>query len=228
MRVLLVEDDQQIINNISFCLQVRYPELAINAAIEVQSTIEHLENNPPDLIFLDSTMKNIAIYKLITRIRERSDAPLVVLSDSETDMDRARGLEAGADEYLSRFFSPIELLARCKALLRRSLSQGFSVTQSISFDGLTINLTTQEVFLSNQTLKLTPIEYGLLSELVRNEGRVVTNRNLLDRVWGPEYVRDNDLVKTYIYRLRSKLDSVDAHHQRIINERGFGYRLVKT
>jgi DNA-binding response OmpR family regulator len=226
MRVLLVEDNQQVIDNISFCLQVRYPELTVNATVEEQRTVERLENNPPDLILLDSATRGIDIYKLISRIREYSDTPLLVLSDLETDMDRARGLEAGADEYLSRSFSPIELLARCKALLRRSRGQGFSVARSVSIDGIKVNLTNHEVFLSDQPVKLTPIEYGVLSELVRNEGRVVTTHDLLDRVWGPEYSRDTDLVKTYIYRLRSKLESIDNVHHHILNERGFGYRLI--
>jgi DNA-binding response OmpR family regulator len=227
VKVLILAGDQQIVNNISFCLRVRYPEVRVFDAGDEKRAVKVAGEEEPDLIFIDSSLKGLDVTIPISHIREVSEAPLIVLSDNETDMDRARGLEAGADQYASRSVSPIELLARCKALLRRTGGRGFNVAKTVSIDQLTVNLTTHEVFLSGQPVKVTPIEFGLLSELAVNEGRVVATRDLLDKVWGPEYTRESNMVKTYMYRLRSKLKSADASYHRILNERGFGYKLVR-
>jgi two-component system KDP operon response regulator KdpE len=229
MKILIVAGDGQIINDISFCLKVRYPDVRVLGAREERQAAIFADYESPDLIFIDSSvdLDDLDTVTLICRIRGVSDAPLIILSDNATDMDRARGLEAGADEYIPRSFSPIELLARCKALLRRARGEGFNREQTVTIDELTVNFTSHEVFLSGQQVKITPIEFGILSELVRNEGRLVTNHDLLDRVWGEEYARDSSLIKTYVYRLRSKLESSDAGHHLILNERGCGYRLLR-
>jgi DNA-binding response OmpR family regulator len=226
VRVLLIEGDQQIVDNLSFYLQLRYPQIVVNTAAEEQKAVDLLHQESPDLIFLDSTLPNIDTFCLISKIRQESDVPLLILSDNETDIDRARGLEAGVDEYISRHINPVELLARCQALLRRSNGYNSTAEHTVYIDNLTVNLKTREVMVSGQPVKLTPIEFGLLSELIRNEGRVVTKQDILDRVWGSEYARDSDLIKTYIYRLRSKLASNNDGHHCIFNEHGFGYRLV--
>ena len=143
-------------------------------------------------------------------------------------MDRARCLEAGADEYVIKPFSPIELLARVRALLRRTKGVGFKPERLVSIGReLTINFTTREVSLSGKRVKLTPIEYHLLSELVRNNGRVLTHSTLLEKVWGSEYTDEYSFVKKYIYRLRSKLEPDASKPQMLLTERGIGYKFVK-
>ncbi len=143
-------------------------------------------------------------------------------------MDRARGLEAGADEYVTKPFSPIELLARVRALLRRTQRIGFKREHLLSMGSeLAINFSTHEVLVSGKRVKLTPIEYNLLAELVRNEGRVLTHHALLEKVWGSEYTNDPNFVKKYIYRLRSKLEPNASDPQLLLNERGIGYRFIR-
>jgi len=228
VKVLIVGDNQQIVRDVSFCLRVRYPEVMVVSVAEGPKGIEMVETESPDLVMVDSSLPDIDTLDLVSEIREFSDVPLIILCEAETDMDRARGLEVGADEYVTKLFSPIELLARLRALLRRTQGVGFKPEGLFSFGGeLTINFTTREVVLSGKRVKLTPIEYHLLSELVRNEGRVLTHRVLLEKIWGSEYTDDFSFVKKYIYRLRSKLEPDASKPQMLLSERGIGYRFVR-
>ena len=120
MKVLVIEDNQQVIRDLAFCLQVRYPEVIIVSVAEGQKGIEMVEDESPDLVMVDSSLPDIDTLDLVSNIREFSDVPLIILSEAETDMDRARGLEAGADEFVTTPFSHIEFLARVRALLRRT------------------------------------------------------------------------------------------------------------
>ncbi len=228
MKVLVIEDNRQVIRDISFCLRVRYPEVMVVSVVEGSKGIDMVETESPDLVMVDSSLPDIDTLDLVSKIREFSDVPLIILYETETDMDRARGLEAGADEYVIKPFSPIELLARVRALLRRTQGLGFKPERLVSIGGeLTINFTTREVILSGMRVKLTPVEYHLLSELVRNEGRVLTHRVLLEKVWGSEYTDDFSFVKKYIYRLRSKLEPDASKPQMLLTERGVGYKFVR-
>ena len=207
---------------------VRYPEVMVISVAKGSEGIEVVETEWPDLIMVSSSLHDIDILDFISTIRELSDVPLIILSEKESDLDRAQGLETGADEYITKPFSPIELLARVKALLRRTQGLGFKPERLISLgDELTIDLTTHEVSLSGKPVKLTPIEYHLLSELIRNDGRVITHNRLLQKVWGSEYTGDSSFVKKYIYRLRSKLEPDPSKPQMLLTERGIGYRFVK-
>jgi len=228
VKVLVIEDNQQVVKDISFCLEVRYPEVIVVSVAEGPKGIEMVETESPDLVMVDSSLPDIDTLDLVRNIREFSDVPLIILSEAQTDIDRARSLEAGADEYVIKPFSPIELLARVRALLRRTQGFGFKPERMVSISKeLTINFTTHEVFLSGKRVKLTPIEYHLFSELVRNEGRVLTHRALLEKVWGSEYANDCSFVKKYIYRLRSKLEQDASKPQMLLAERGIGYKLIR-
>ena len=227
MKVLLLEYNQQVVRDISFCLQIRYPEVSVVSAAEWPTGIDMMETEMPDLVMIDTSLPDTDTLDLIRKIREFSDVPLIILSNTETDMDIAKSLEAGADECIAIPFSPIELLARVKALLRRTQGLGFQPERSVSIGGeLTINFSTHEVFLSGKLVKLTPIEFNMLSELVRNKGKVLTHRSLLEKVWSSDYTNDYSFVKKYIYRLRSKLEPDARRPQMLLMERGIGYKFV--
>ena len=228
MKVLVIDDNIQVISDVTFCLQVRYPEVVVASASAGLEAIQAVEIESPDLVMASSSLPDIDIVDLICRIREFSDVPLIVLSKGESDMERARGLEMGADEYVAEPFSPIELLARVRPLFRRTHLVGFKLEGSVSFgDELTIDFSTHEVRVLGRLVKLTPIEYELLSELVRNSGRVLTHHRLLEKVWGSEYTDERSFVKKYIYRLRRKLENDARKPQLLLNERGVGYRFAK-
>ena len=228
MKVLVIEDNRQVVRDISFCLQVRYPEVIVISVAEGQKGLDMIETESPDLVMVDSSLPNMDTLDLISKIREFSDVPLIVLCEVETGMERARELEAGADEYVIKPFSPIELLAKVRAQLRRTQGLGFKPEHSISIgEELIINFGTREVFLSGERVKLTPIEYHLLSELVRNNGRVLTHSALLEKVWGSEYTNEYSFIKKYVYRLRSKLETDAGKPQMLLTERGIGYRFVR-
>jgi len=227
MKVLVIEDNEQIVRDISFCLQVRYPEIFVVSVAEGPKGIEMVETESPDLVMVDSSLPDIDTLDLVSKIREFSDVALIILYEEETDIERARGLEAGADEYIIKPFSPIEFLAKVRALLRRIQGIAFKRERSVSIGELIINFSTHEVFLSGKQVKLTPIEYQLLSELVRNDGRVITHSTLLEKVWGSEYMKDSSFVKKYIYRLRSKLEPNASKPKMLLTERGLGYKFIK-
>ena len=228
MKVLLIEDNQQVVRDISFCLQVRYPQAIVVSAVEASTGIEMVETESPDLVMVDSSLPDIDLVEVIRRIREFSDVSLITLMEGETNLERAMCLDVGADDFVTKPFSPLELLARVGALLRRARGLGFKPERVLSLDdGLTINFSTHEVLLSGEPVKLTPIEYNLLAELVRNEGRVLTHHALLEKVWGSEYAEDPSFVKTYICRLRSKLESNPGYPQLLLTERGRGYKFSR-
>ncbi len=227
MKVLVVEDAQQVVRDISFCLQVRYPEVVVVSVGKGKRGIEMVETEAPDLVMADSSLPDIATTDFINEIREFSDVPLIILSEAESEMDRARELETGADEYITKPLSPIELLARVRALLRRTQGNGFKSESLVSIGKeLSINFGTREVFLSGKQIKLTPTEYHLLSELVRNNGRVLTHSALLGKVWGLEDTDDHSCIKKYIRRLRTKLEHNASKPQILLTERGVGYRFT--
>ena len=187
-----------------------------------------VEAESPDLVMVDDSLPDIDALELVRKIRDFSDVPLIILSAYATDIETARGLEAGADEYIPKPFSPIELLARVKALLRRT--QGLFAQQEClccSGNVLTINYNTREVFVSGRKVKLTPTEFRLLTELVKNEGRVLSHNFLLEKTWGSEYVDDLSFLKKYVYRLRKKLEPNSQEPQMLLTERGIGYRFAK-
>lgn len=228
MKVLLIGDHQQVARDLSFCLQVRYPQAVIVSAVKGSTGIEMVETESPDLVIVDSFLADMRYTDVISSIREFSDVPLISLMEGETELDRARCLDTGADDYITKPFSPLELLARVGALLRRTSGLGFKPERWLSLgDGLTINFSTREVLVSGKPVKLTPIEFNLLSELVRNKGRVLTHHTLLEKVWGPEYTSDSSSLKKYIHRLRAKLESNAGEPQLLLTERGIGYKFTK-
>ncbi len=228
MKFVMIESDLSVVRDVEFCLRVRYPDVTIVSTGQSSKAPDIIENDSPDLLLLASSLAGTDVINLIAKIRTYSDVPMIILCDSKSEMDVARFLEAGADDSIRKPCSPMELLSRVKALLRRTRGLSVKSERSISFGGqLSINFDSHEVLLSGTRVKLTPLEYQILSELVRNEGRVITNRDLLEKAWGSEYVNDFSYIKKYIYRLRSKLEPGVSNPQMLVNERGTGYKFVR-
>ncbi len=227
MKVLIVEKDNRDGRDLSFCLKMRWPDINIITAVTSDGVIDGIENETPNLVIMDTPFDGVDVVDLIVSIRDFSLIPLIVLRKEYNDTRIANELEAGADECIVKPFSYIEFLARVNSVLRRASELGFKPEQSIELhDGLIINFTTHEVKLHEKTIRLTPTEFRLLSELAKNENRVVSHNHLLRKVWGTEYQDDHSIVKKHIHRLRLKLqDSLLTHM--ICNERGLGYRFVK-
>lgn len=229
MKVLVITDNRMLTRDVHFCLKVRWPDVVVLSIGEGQKGIEMVEAEAPDLIILGSNLTDMDMAEVITRIRDFSHVPLIVLAQDQSDMDKVRFLEAGADDCINTPFSPIELLTKVRVLLRRTWGLGFNFKEEQPFsvgDRLTINAGTREVLVADKPVRLTPIEYRVLLELVRNQGRIVSHEVLLERVWGTEYISDIGFVKRYVYRLRQKLEA-GSSKPLIISERGIGYRLVR-
>jgi DNA-binding response OmpR family regulator len=228
MKFLVIEESEQVVKDISFCLQVRYPDVNVIAVARGLQGIELLKDESPDLVIVDSSLPDIATLDLVSKIREFSDIGLIVVTDEQNSLERAKELEAGADDYVIKPFNPIEFLARVRALLRRTDVGGFKPQRLVTIGNeIAINFATREVFISGKRQNLTPTEFQLLSELVRNEGKVLTHSNLLEKIWGSEYLDDPSFVKKYVHRLRSKIEPDTNNPKMIITERGIGYRFVK-
>lgn len=227
MKVLVIGDGQEVVKDISFCLQLRWPDVVIVSTAQGSKGIELVEAEAPDLVMADFSLPDMNGLDLVGKVREFSDVPLTILAGG-TEVDRAKVLEAGADDYIVKPLSAIDVLAKVDALLRRAHSVGFQRNHMPLVRGdVVINCSTREVFLSGSPVKLTPHEYDLLFQLVRNEGRVLSHCILLEKVWGLEYAKDFSFLKKYIYRLRQKLNDDASLPQMILTERGVGYRFTR-
>jgi two-component system, OmpR family, KDP operon response regulator KdpE len=227
MKFMIIENNPDIIKELSFYLRIKYLDAVISSIDRGVGGTQKIVDEMPDFAILDSSLPDIDHLLLINQIREYSQIPLLVLSDEKTDADRAKSLEMGADDLVPKPFNPIELLARIGALIRRSYGLGKNHERPIFISkNVSINFTTREVFVSGVKIHLTPIEYGLLSELAINPGQVITHRVISERVWRMEYNGDHSFIKKYIYLLRSKLES-NSDQRIIVSERGIGYKLVR-
>jgi two-component system KDP operon response regulator KdpE len=194
-----------------------------------ESALDLVERETPDLVLLDIGLPELDGYKVLERIRLFSDVPVVMLTARDDTMDMVKGLELGADDYITKPFNHLELLARVKAVLRRlDMPAPKSRAPSFRAGDLEVDFAAQEARLNGLRLDLTPTEYKLLYHLVRNAGRVLTHGTLLAKVWGREYVDEVDYVRVYIRRLREKLGDDPERPRYIRTERGLGYRFLMT
>ena len=224
MKVLAVEDSQDIVEAITLCFELRWPGAIVTSTAKGEEVAELVETETPDIVILDLGLPDIEGFEALRQIRAFSNVPVIILTVRNSEMDKVKGLELGADDYIIKPFSPGELLARVMAVLRRSQMPELKGNEKPIVAGkLSINLATREVFRSGKPIKLTPTEYNLLYQLARNEGRVLTHRMLLEKVWGPDYVDSTDYLKVYIQRLREKLEDDSSNPRLLRSERGVGY-----
>jgi DNA-binding response OmpR family regulator len=226
--ILAADDDPQLLRLITRNLQMEGYDVL--AASDGQQALELIENNAPDLVLLDVMMPRMDGFTVCYRVREFSAVPIIMITARGQDQDKVRGLDLGADDYLTKPFSVDELLARVHAVLRRAQftaseqSQGLRATTKTG--NLVIDYLQHQVILHGREIALTPNEYHIIAYLAQNVGRIVTQDLLLEHVWGPEYLGESHLLQVNINRLRRKLE-VDATQPRyILTKSGLGYSLA--
>ena len=229
MKILIVDDDHDLLEALGLGLQLQWQGIDVLTATDGESALTRFFDDSPDDVLLDVGLPRLDGFEVLKRIRQVSDTPVLMLTARGEELDKVRGLEIGADDYVTKPFSPLELLARIKAVLRRSeLPPPVRVAPSFSADDLTVNFDSQEVQRSGQAVALSATEYRLLFQLVRNAGHVVPRETLLARVWGDDYRDQTDYLKVYISRLRAKLEDDPERPRFILTERGLGYRFARA
>lgn len=228
MRVLIIDDEPDVVEALTLTFNMQWQGCEVLAAYDGESGINTFYKESPDVVILDIAMPELTGFEVLRHIREVSDVPVLMLTVKDQEMDKVKALELGADDYITKPFSPLELLARIRAVLRRAeMPPPVTAYPSFSSGELEINFASREVKVRSQLVKLTPREYNLLVYLVRNAGRVLPAQTLLTKVWGDEYGSDLDSLKVYVRRLREKLEEEPHRPQYILTERGVGYKFTK-
>jgi DNA-binding response OmpR family regulator len=228
MKVLVVDDEPDVIEVVNLCFGLRWPEADVVAAKDGDQALALIEQDPPDLVLLDIVLPGMDGFRICQEIRRFSDVPIVMLSARDGEVDKVRGLEMGADDYITKPFSHMELLARVRAVLRRYQNQLPAVGEVFESGDLRIDYSSRQVMVRGQVVRLTPTEYSLLFHLTRNAGRVLPHHTLLAKVWGRDYTEEIDYLKVYIRRLRQKLEVEPDSIGTIVSERGVGYKFVSA
>jgi two-component system KDP operon response regulator KdpE len=222
--ILLIEDEPQMRRFLRATLQSHDFRL-----IETETGEEGLRQAAafnPDVVLLDLGLPDQDGLDVIEKLREWASVPVIILSARGQDQDKIRALDAGADDYLTKPFSAGELMARIRVALRHRLGSGPSQSEPVyTFKNLKVDLSKRVVSLNNREIHLTPIEYRLLSILVRHAGKVLTHQQLLKEVWGPKSVDQLSYLRVYMTQLRHKLEENPARPRYLVNEPGVGYRL---
>ena len=224
-RILVVDDEERMVRFIR--LNLEHDGYQVSEAFNGKQAIQKMREALPDLILLDVMMPDLDGFEVLEMIREISNVPIIMLTAKGEEDDRVRGLEKGADDYVTKPFSPRELVSRVKAVLRRTEGASGSMHGLIEIDDrLKIDFDKREVWLEGKIVKLRPTEYKLLFHLVQNAGWVLSHDQLLTNVWGYEYRDEPHYVRLYINYLRQKLEKDAANPKYILTERGVGYRFV--
>jgi len=223
--ILVIEDDAQIRRFLRAALiaeQYRYHE-----ALTAQEGLAQTAARQPDLVLLDLGLPDRDGLEVIRNIRGWSRVPIVVLSARGQEKDKIQALDEGADDYVSKPFAVGELLARIRAALRRSAPAGGQAAGTVFRTGeIEVDLDKRLVLVQGKEVHLTPIEYRLLQTLIRHAGKVLTQRQLLSEVWGPNHTEEAQYLRVYMAQLRRKLESEPARPRRLLTEPGVGYRLL--
>jgi two-component system KDP operon response regulator KdpE len=224
-RILAVDDEARMVRFIR--LNLEHDGFQVVEAYNGSQALEQIRTNLPDLVLLDVMMPDIDGFEVLRMIRETNNIPVIMLTAKGDEEDRIKGLELGADDYITKPFSPRELVSRVRAVLRRTDTTTASTRDIIEVDDrLKIDFNRREVWVDGELIKLRPTEYRLLYHLVQNAGWVLTHEQLLTKVWGYEYRDEPHYVRLYINYLRKKLEEDPADPKYILTERGIGYRFI--
>lgn len=222
MKILIADDDPQMLRALRITLTARGYEIvtasdgteALNAAIR----------SHPDIVVIDLGMPGLTGIEVIQALRGWSQVPVLVVSGRSESWDKVEALDAGADDYVTKPFSADELLARIRALSRRTPTA--SDEPVVTFGEVSVNLAARVVTRAGASVRLTPTEWRLLEVLVRNRDKLVTRETLLTEVWGPQYTTDTGYLRLYLSQLRKKLEPMPSVPRYLLTEAGMGYRFV--
>jgi len=224
-RILVVDDERRMVGFIR--LNLEQDGFEVIEAYNGSEALERLRDSLPDLILLDVMMPDIDGFDVLRTIREISQIPVIMLTAKSEENDKVKGLELGADDYVTKPFSPRELVSRVRAVLRRGSTFEEDEEGLIDVDDrLRIDFGKREVWVDDELVKLRPTEYRLLYHLVQNAGWVLTHDQILTKVWGYEYRDEPHYVRLYINYLRKKVEKDPSNPEYILTERGVGYRFV--
>lgn len=230
MKVLVIEDDPDTIYLVSVCLTLRWPNVEVLEALTGREGLDQAEREAPDLIILDLGLPDIDGRVVLERVRQSSDVPVIILSGRDRDLDIAAHLEGGADDYVTKPFSSVELLARVQAVTRRSMGRVQAGAPALTAGDLLLDFAAAEVYKDGEAVQLTLTELRILEQMAHNARRVVTYDQLAGRALnidnpGPD---DTRLIRVHVQHLRSKLGDSADHPTYISNVRGVGYKFMPS
>jgi two-component system OmpR family response regulator len=220
--VLIVDDEENLTEAIKYNLEQE--GFQVSTAADGERGLAMAREFDPDLIILDIMLPSVDGLEVCRTLRRRSDVPILMLTAKAEEIDRVVGLELGADDYVVKPFSMRELVARAKAMLRRTPARHSESAQVLVDGDLELNLTSHEVTLRDAPLELKPREFDLLALLMQNRSRIYTRNQILDQVWGYDFVGDMRTVDVHVRWLREKIEDDPGSPKRIVTVRGVGYR----
>ncbi len=223
--ILIVDDEARMRRFMQMNLDLEgYRVIEASNGLEA---LDRVREDLPDLVLLDVMMPELDGFEALRIIRETSTVPVIMLTVRDDESDKVKGLELGADDYVTKPFSPRELASRIKAVLRRTeMDSPSDKSMLVVDDYLKMDFNRRQVFAGGQEVKLRPTEYRLLYHLVQNAGYTMTHETILGKVWGYEYRDESQYVRLYITYLRQKIEPDPSHPRYILTERGVGYRFV--
>ncbi len=224
MKVLCIDDEPDIVEVLSLSLKMRWSDVEVLKAEDGPTALALFKRESPDLLIVDLVLPGMDGYEVIRRVRLYSDVPIVILSARDQEQDIVKGLDLGADDYVTKPFGRLQLLARIQALMRRASYRRNGVEEVIEVGTIRLDPNAREVYIGDKAVSLSPTEYNILYHLARNAGRVMTHQELLSKVWGSRALARPRLT-VQINHLRAKLGDTGEEPSLILTKRGIGYRL---
>lgn len=221
-KILLVDDEKTLVKALIFNLEKEGYQVI--PAYDGEEALKKMEGENPDLLILDLMLPGVDGFEVCRRVRKNYDIPIIMLTAKGDDIDKILGLELGADDYITKPFNPRELLARVKAILRRSNTQNSSIKNLIKVQDLQIDLYQHRVRVKDQEIDLTSKEFALLNLMASNPGRVYSREQLLEQIWGYNYYGDARTVDVHIRHLREKIETDPSNPRYILTVWGTGYK----